>query len=481
MKKAFSYLKNNFLFLLMVAQPVLDVIAYWLRSDDGTIVGKIRLVFMVLFPLALLFKLEKKKHFIITMAIMGVYSILHILNGFRVGYINMVYDVSYLVRVLYMPVVAVCLAYMVKDERCKNQLVKGIIWAAGLTLLFYFTAIITGTDNVTYGEGMGISGWVIDSNRCANSIIFVSLSCFAVLFGLCTDNKLLRYAAPLACQIVLIMNGTKACYFGLLGILLAYFVFLLLEKKIHKTQLKKAAFITLGALMLISIVIYPITPRAKAAADLASGANNKWGEIEASCAALGYDVVSMTPEERFNIPEVKEIFEYYYIRYMAAIPDLFVRFDADDVLLYFDMSTNVAKLIDTREIKLCYSALVWQKCDLPTKLVGFEVTNIGTDGLRDLENDWPAIFYYYGYLGLALYIAFIGYFLLLVCRKLIKDFKGSFSLLNFCALLCLLLQLGLAQFSGAILRMPNVSIYMAAVLAIIYYQTKRAPEGIAEE
>ena len=478
MKTCFNNLKNNFLFLLIVAQPVLDAIAYWTQSPEGTVAGKIRLAVMVLVPLVLLFKLEKKKHFIITMAVMGLYSLLHVLNAFRVGYINAVFDVSYLVRVLYMPVMAVCLVYLVKSEKNRDQLVKGIVVAAGLSLLFFVIAILTGTDNVTYGEGMGISGWVIDSNRCANSIILVSLSCFGIFFGINSKKKVLNILVPLAAQIILIMNGTKACYFGLLAMLFAYAVFISLEKPMLKKQINKTSFITLLALFIISIVIYPVTPRAKAAADRNAGSANRVGEIEASCLALGYDISKMSPEERFNTPEVKAVFEHYYYRYMYAVPGLFERFGSDAVLKHFNMSTEVGKLISTRDIKLCYSALVWQECDFLTKLVGFEVTEIGTDGLRDLENDWPAIFYYYGYIGLALYAAFVIYFLLLVAKRLLEQFKGSFTLLNFCLLMCLLLQVGLAQFSGAILRMPNVSVYMSAVLALVYYQTKVLPIGV---
>lgn len=36
------------------------------------------------------------------------------------------------------------------------------------------------------------------------------------------------------------------------------------------------------------------------------------------------------------------------------------------------------------------------------------------------------------------------------------------------------LQLGLAQFSGAILRRPNASIYLALVVALIFYQCQKA-------
>lgn len=481
MKKFMANLNNQFLFWLIALQPVLDAVAYWTQSSEGTIAGKIRLAVMLVVPVILLFRLEKKKHFVITMGIMGLFALAHILNGFRVGYINLAFDVSYIVRVLYMPVMAVCLVYLVKNERNRDQLVKGIVVAAGLSLLFFVVAILTGTDNVTYGEGMGISGWVIDSNRCANSIILVSLSCFGVLFGVKSNRKLINILAPLAAQIILIMNGTKACYFGLLAIMFAFSLFLLLEKPVQKKHINKTALITLLALFVISIAIYPVTPRAKAAADRDSGSANRIGEIEATCLALGYDISKMTPEERFNTPEVKAVFEYYYYDYMYAVPGLFERFGMDAVLQHFNMSTDVAKLISTRDIKLCYSALVWQECDFITKLVGFEITQLGTDGYRDLENDWPAIFYYYGYIGLALYAAFIIYFLALVARRLLKYFKDSYSLINFCAVLCLVLQIGLAQFSGAILRMPNVSIYMAAVLALVYYQAKLMPvasEGV---
>ncbi len=98
-----------------------------------------------------------------------------------------------------------------------------------------------------------------------------------------------------------------------------------------------------------------------------------------------------------------------------------------------------------------------------------------TDGRYDMENDWPALFYYYGYIGFALYAAFVLYFIYLIIRRLVKDLKGSFTVENFTLLLCLALMLGLAQFSGAALRRPNVSIYLSLTLALIYYKTAIVP------
>ena len=71
----------------------------------------------------------------------------------------------------------------IKDEKMKTQAFKGIIAAAVINLITIAVAFFTGTWNSTYGAGIGLSGWVIDDNRCANSIIFVSLSTFAGLIS----------------------------------------------------------------------------------------------------------------------------------------------------------------------------------------------------------------------------------------------------------------------------------------------------------
>ena len=67
------------------------------------------------------------------------------------------------------------------------------------------------------------------------------------------------------------------------------------------------------------------------------------------------------------------------------------------------------------------------------------------------------------------------WFVWLILKRVIKDFKGTVTLENFLLLLCLGLHVGLAQFSGSVLRRPNVSIYMAVILGLIYYKTVYFP------
>ena len=224
--------------------------------------------------------------------------------------------------------------------------------------------------------------------------------------------------------------------------------------------------------MVFAVVIYPWTPRCRVDQHLAG--KNTSGEIEATLLEKGIDITDMSFEERFENPVVREVFEHYYWKYLGALYNLGDRFGMDRVLRHYRMSTDVAKLIDTRVIKLSYAALIWaEETDSLTKLVGFEAAIVGTDGQYDMENDWPAVFYYYGYLGFALYVGFALWFVLRILRSLKENFKGSLTAENFTLALVLALQAGLAQFSGALVRRPNVSIYFALVLALIWYQTRK--------
>lgn len=472
-----NWIGEHWLTCLIAAQPLLDDLAFWNQNQVATVAGYLRLTVMLTLPLYLLFKVKNKLRFLLPFLVMGVYSVLHILNSNRVGYISPYFDVSYLVKVLQMPVLAVCFIHLIRDEQTKEQAFHGILIAAALMGASIVIAWLSGTGNVTYGEGLGYSGWVIDDNRCANSILLVTLSCFSAWQAIRTENKLVTIVIPILITTAFLTNGTKACYFSLFGIFAAYSGFLIMEKPILKKQIKWLAVIVFVLLMIFAVVIYPYTPRCKVNASIANS-SVKQGEIEARLLELGYDVSSMSTEERFNNPEVREVFEYYYYRFFIdVIPDIFDRFGMDRILLHYDMTTDVEKLIDTRVTKIAYSSMIWEDSDLLTRLFGFEVSELGFDGTRDVENDWPALFFYYGFVGCGLYVGFVLFFLVLILRRLLRDFRGSFTRENFALLLCLGLQLGLAQFSGAILRRPNVSVYLALILGLIFYQTIRAPLG----
>ncbi len=472
MKNEISWLRAHWPVLLIAAQPLLDTLAYFTQSKEGTVSGYIRLGILLLLPLCVLLTAKRKKPFLLGMAVIGAFCLLHVLNGFRAGYLNLAYDVKYMVRVIQMPVLALSFLWLLREEQTRRQAIRGILIAACIMAVSVPLAWLSGTGNVTYGEGLGYSGWVIDDNRCANSILLVTLSTFAAGCAVKTERTWLSVLIPCVITALFLTNGTKACYFSIFAIFGAYAAYLLAEKLLLKKQLKTVLLVTLVLLMVFSVVIYPWTPRCRVNQQLAK--KNTSGEIEATLLAKGIDITDMGFEERYNNPVVREVFEHYYWKYMGSMPDLIDRFGMDRVLRHYRMSTDVPRLVDARVMERSYAHLIWtEETDALTKFVGFEATQVGTDGHYDMENDWPAVFYYYGYLGFALYVGFVLYFVLRIIRTLRGDFKGSVTLGNYCLALCLVLQLALAQFSGALVRRPNVSIYGALVLALIWYQTGR--------
>ena len=161
--------KKYWITILIAVQPLLDILAYWTRSPDGTAAGMLRLAIMLILPLHLLITLKDKKRFILSMALIGLAGALHVANCLRVGYIDMRFDLVYLARTMQMPVLAICLSYYIGDETKKEAAMRGLLYAG----LIYFTglilAVVTGTATDTYGPGLGVSGWVIGENRSAKT------------------------------------------------------------------------------------------------------------------------------------------------------------------------------------------------------------------------------------------------------------------------------------------------------------------------
>ena len=77
-------------------------------------------------------------------------------------------------------------------------------------------------------------------------------------------------------------------------------------------------------------------------------------------------------------------------------------------------------MYNTRVKKLTAMEMVWQKQDFLTRILGFEYAqcHVGSH-IYDPENDFPALLYYYGYLGVGLYGAFCLYFVLISLKGLV--------------------------------------------------------------
>ena len=113
-------IKKNWLLVLVVAQPILDIIAYF-QYDNlfGSMAGYIRLLIMFVIPLAVLL-LKRKLSFGILMGVIGLYCLLHVASCYINGYANLFSDVSYLLRVIQMPVLAISFCFLFDKETYKE-------------------------------------------------------------------------------------------------------------------------------------------------------------------------------------------------------------------------------------------------------------------------------------------------------------------------------------------------------------------------
>ena len=459
-------IKNNYIYWFLILQPILDMIAYFQRESAISLAGYIRLSITFVVPLYALIKTKKKKKFICVMAIIALFSVMHIANGFRVGYISFFQDVKYLLLVLHMPLVAISLIFL-DDKRIEKQVPKAFITNFLVITCVVVISYVTGTGNSTYiGYDYGWTGWFLIPN--AQSIILVGLVPFA-LYAVISKSKLWQMLIMNAVVVsMLIVNGTKTAYYSIFLISLGYIVFLVFDYFIQKRE--RFPHMLVGVFLLVIIfgrLLYSISPRADMDSTYFFAREAEQVELDQ------LKDKEIKDEETKNQDTIKEIvYEKYLDEYLVE------KFGYDKVIKEYGDNPTAVDFSDMRLKKKIYAKRVWENCDLVTKLVGFQYPEMQFKGENfDLENDPPAILYYYGYIGAILYIVFFAIVFIRIISSAIFDFYKTVNLYNFALLSTFLLQIALSFNSGYLLRRPNVSVYLATVVALCFQRTKQKNKG----
>ena len=148
------------------------------------------------------------------------------------------------------------------------------------------------------------------------------------------------------------------------------------------------------------------------------------------------------------------------------------RFGIERVAEALDYTTDASVLANSRSKKITVATMVWEDSDLLTHLFGYEYESLVFGGeIFDLENDFPSLFFFYGYVGFALYVGFLLYFFGLIVVSLIRRWKQTMCVEAGMVGIMLALLMGGALYTGHILRHPNVCVYMSVALAYVYYLT----------
>ena len=455
MKKILNFVKSNLLLIILILQPFLDILAYAQNRSSFSFAGLFRLAITVAIPLYTLFFTKKRKKFILTMCIIGAFSCLHVLNGFRVGYANMVADVKYLLLVLHAVVLAFSFMFLYEKEELEKQIQNALKIVIPSIAITYYISYFLKSGNYTYvDDQIGWTGW--NNTPSVFSIITSVLFPFAVYFCINSKKKWHTvFLIPLS--LMCILNGTKAAYLTLLFTLLGFSAFVVVNYFIHKKEKFPIFMLTvLVALVFSSVIFYNISPRSNIDALI----NENLIQSEADLSE------EISKNEKPGDKDSSSPYYNFLDKKMVA------RFGAKKILAAYGEKPSAEDFANNRLRKIIFGSLVWQETDSITKFVGFEqdLMTIGAD-TYDLESDFPAILFYYGYIGFALFIGLILYFWLRLFKQLLCHFKESFNLFNFTIFMNYGLLMLSAAFTGHLLRRPNSAIYLAVAILLIYCKT----------
>ncbi len=463
MKKMFDILKNYWLLLIILLQPILDIVAFFTFDSNITIISfaarTLMLIFIVVYTL---YESTNKKKYFINLLPIGIFVLLHLLNSYRVGFISAFSDLRYIIMVFQMPVITICLIdYLKKYPQKVVQIKLGLVVNLITIFISVILSVITKSYLTTYSD-YGLTGWFASANT--QSMILVAISPLFMYYFNKSKGMINFILSYIIIIFLLFFNGTKACFAALLVVLVFMIFNSLNEKKEIKIKIGKV-LISIGILILV-ILNYGSSTTFKRNQNV-SGTTEENEKIV-------LDELEKEIGEKINFSAlskedvIKVLKTSYYYKELIDI------FGEDKVYEQLKEQLSYSMLSNNRLRKKTYARIISHDSDVLTKIVGFEYTQIGQYGM-DLENDLTALFYYYGYLGFLIYILFILYFVFILAKTFWKKKKFIFhpEFVAICITFALIL-FG-SEYTGAFLRKTNANIYLSLLMIIIYfnYQFKK--------
>lgn len=481
-KRSLSNIAPAFLFALLIAQPLLDIISYWANEWEFTTLTT--LVRFGMFAMVMLYCFiisDKKWTYFATAGVFLAYLVLHVIACVKSagGYEAPFTDMNNFFRTIHLPAFTVAFITIFKKKDIVPRYVQAAFFInMAIMMHALILSYMTGTQIYTYGS-QGLMGWCAVHN--SQSAILAFILPLILLFAYKTKKKSVFYVSSLVCFVNLFFVGTKVDYFAIFIIAFGMMFFLLIsgEKKLFY-------YAVLFVLSLVCALSYnqSIAFDVKLTYSESMEIKQEWVEQ------------SMEPEEgeaplpnniswdiynQLDPIKKREIRELYDLCLGPVIQE----YGFERVFEKYNFSIVVSDLTAARQMKRYFAEMAFEDASTLEKLFGYEYETLivsyewtTEDGrtvyvpyVYDLENDFPSVFYYSGYVGFAIYMLFLAYFVGLMIVSLITRFKKTMTVENGAVAITFAMMVGASQFSGNVLRRPNVSIYMSAILAYIYYQT----------
>ena len=476
----FTKLLPLFVMIIFALQPLMDILSYWTGKLGITNALTLLLRFGVLGLVALFgFISSKNKGYYFIMA--GVCALLfcgHIYACEQVGYLGMVSDATNYIRVLQMPLFALCFISFVRaNEKCFDSIENGLILCFWIIAVSVAISVITGTYSPTYEDsGYGVLGWFATSN--AQSSILSILTPIVVSLMLYRKKNILIFSLTAAAAFAqLYFLGTRLAFLSIFVTVGGIIIVMLVTKSFSIKHV--AILLCLTAICCLFVKQSPMylnqnrynTVMASKQSD--SEVMKKWAEEqeeeeEEEEKKSGKKKGELTEEEleERRLKALKVVYRYYSRKLVA-------RFGVDAVMEKYDYTQTITEITATRQQKITYCELLLDEHSFASRLFGMELDRMTCNGFNfDVENDFHGIYFLFGGFGLLLLGIFIGYFIVIVIKALIKDFKLFFTAHTAGYGMALMLSLVYAYQTAGVLRRPNSSFYLSVVLAVIFCLVK---------
>ncbi len=461
-----------FVYVVFVLQPILDVISFWINrlelSNAPTLI--IRMGLLAVIVLVGFFTSRSKREYYWTAGILGVLAAAHIAACIQFGYQSPFSDLANFIRVAQLPITTVCLITMIREnEKCYDAMRYGIVANLIIILIVEVLANVTGTEPHAYPDGTGIVGWFYFAN--SQSCIMTMIPPVAVVLTMQRKGmKSLSFAVVfLGSMLSLYALGPRLAVAGLvaMGLGLAGSI-LIIDRKAWKQSLVFA----LTTVMFIGFVMH--SPMVTHQTDYESVQSDRQKLVNAQVENMKLPSLD---EEGLSQEEIQArkayLLEVLAPVYQKYAPDFVKIFGLEKTMEIYNYSYSVREITAYRNAKIQFGKLLMEQSPKSSWLFGVELGRFTVNGVTyDVENDFHGIYFLYGVVGLAAMIAFIAYFLWLIAKALIRNWKQYFTLEAAAWGIALVMALLHAYFTAAILRRPNASFYLSVDLAAIYYLVK---------
>lgn len=488
-KPSLERLVPGVVFALLIIQPLLDIISYWANQWEFTsVTTAVRFLMFAVIMLYGFMVSDRKRIYVVTGAAVAVYWVLHMAACFKAegGYISPVSDASNFLRIIHLPLFTLAfVTFFKKDADVPHYVRKAFLVNLVIMIHSVILSYMTGTQVYMYGYmGVGLMGWSAVHN--AQSAILALVVPLTLLYAYKKKNKLGFYLVSLAVFVCLFFSGTRVDFYSIPIIAVALIIGLIFTGEKNPFYYIVLLLMVLGALLCYKTSIaYDIRGNHEVSMEYRQEEVEQMLEVaeddKETAVTLGANITreiydSLDPLTRKNINTI-------YDRYLGG---MIHRYGFDRVFEKYNYSLVVSNFLDMRQQKRYFSEMAWEDADLFTKCFGYEyqvvvenyektdfVTRetVPAQQIYDLENDFPAVYYFGGYVGFGLYMLFILYFVLMMAVAVITRFKKVVNVESIAVGLTFVLAMGIAYYAGYVLRRPNTSVYLSAILAYIYYLT----------